>query len=194
MANVYQQYNFRVRDDTASINADSGWLANENVNPSARGTGTANRFRIRFTIGNNNSKTGTITPSLYVDKDGGGYNAVTASSSNVQVTGGVPADGAACSTQLLGAGAGTFETDGEYDEGDGQTAAWSHDKNGFCEVEFCVYIVDADVANNNVLTFHVQDTTTALDTYTNSPAITVSKAGGLGMPLVMHHRKQMAVN
>ena len=183
MANSYDQYHFRVRDDSAALNTDSGWLAAQNANPSPIGTGTANRFRIRFTVGNYNSKTGTITPLLYVDKNGGGYNPVSASSSNVQVTDGTPADGAACSTQLLGAGAGSFEADGSYDEGDGITPSWSHDKNGYAEFEWSIYIVDADVANNDTLTFHVYyDSTVPLDTYSNSPAITVSKAGAASAP------------
>ena len=107
MAVNYEQYNFRVRDDSTALNTDGGWLAAENVDPPDQGTGTANRFRIRFTVGNSNSKTGTLTlPELQVDKDGGGYNAVTASSSNVQVTDGLPSDGSLIDTQLLGNGSG----------------------------------------------------------------------------------------
>ncbi len=197
MANNYEQANFRARDDSAAINADSGYLAAENVNPSDRDTGTANRFRLRFTVGNNNNKAATGTFELRVDVDGGGYNAVTASSANVQVTDGLPTDGATTSTQLLGnAGQGSFEGEGSYDEADGVSGSFSHEKQGFAEFEWCVFIVDADVSGGEVLTFRVFDngTSAALAAYTNEPVVTVVGGAGVGIPLVMHHRKQMAVN
>jgi hypothetical protein len=177
MANTYEQANFRARDDSTALNTDGGYLAAENVNPPAIQTGTANRFRLRFTVGNNNNKAATLEPRLYVDKDGGGYNPVTASSSNVQVTGGVPTDGASIDTQLLGnATQGTWEAEGSYDEGDGAAGNFAHEKQGFTEFEWCVFIVDADVANGNVLTFRVYNLTVGPTTVTNEPAITVSKA------------------
>jgi hypothetical protein len=179
MANNYEQANFRVRDDSTALNTDGGWLAAENINPPDQDTGTANRFRIRFTVGNNNNKAATGTFDLRVDVDGGGYNAVTASSSNVQVTGGLPTDGATTSTQLLGnATQGTWEAEGSYDEGDGVSGSFSHEKNGFAEFEWCVYIVDADVSGGEALTFQVWDNGlgAALITYTNTPVVTV--AGG----------------
>lgn len=177
MANAYEQANVRFRDDSTALNTDGGWLAAENANLGSRETGTGNLFRIRMTCGNNNAKTGDLTPILTVDKDGGGYNAVTASSSNVRTTNGLPANHAAIDTQLLGnATQGTWEAEGSYDEDDGVCVAFTHEKNGFTEFEWCVYIVDADVANGNVLTFRANTAAAEFDTWTNAPTVTVSKA------------------
>jgi hypothetical protein len=160
MAIDHEEYNWRFRDDSAALDTDSGYLAAENTKPPAQGTGTANRFRIRFTIGNNNSKTGSILPRLYVDIDGGGYNPVNTGSTN---------------------GTGTFETDeGSYDEDDGICLSFAHEKDGFCEVEFCVYIVDADVSGGETLTFRVRNDTTEFGTYPTSEAeIDVASAAAL---------------
>lgn len=179
MANNYEQANFRVRDDSTALNTDGGYLAAENTDPADIETGTANRFRIRFTCGNNNNKASGGAFRLTVDKDAGGYNPVTATSSNVQVTDGLPTDGATIDTQLLGnASQGTWEAEGSYDEGDGFVGSFSHEKNGFTEFEWCIYIVDADVANGNVLTFHCNTTTDDFNVFTNAPQITVSKPTG----------------
>jgi hypothetical protein len=174
MANTYEQANVRFRDDSTALNTDGGWLALENANVASRETGTTNRFRIRMTLGNNNGKAADYTPQLTVDKDGGGYNNVNGSSSNVRSTGGLPGDGDPITTQLLGdASQGTWEAEGDYDEGDGLAGTFSHEKNGFTEFEWCVYIVDADVANGNVLTFRASGIDTPA---TNEPTVTVSKA------------------
>jgi hypothetical protein len=181
MAIDHEEYNWRFRDDSAALDTDSGYLAAENTKPPAQGTGTANRFRIRFTIGNNNSKTGSILPRLYVDIDGGGYNPVNTGSTGVQTTGGIPANHDLIGTQLLGNGTGTFETDeGSYDEDDGICLSFAHEKDGFCEVEFCVYIVDADVSGGETLTFRVRNDTTEFGTYPTSEAeIDVASAAAL---------------
>jgi len=179
MANNYQQANFRARDDSAALNTDGGYLAAENIDPPDNDTGTANRFRLRFTVGNNNNKAATFTPELRVDVDAGGFNAVTASSSVVQVTGGLPTDGATTSTQLLGnAAQGSFEGEGSYDEGDGVGGGFTHEKQGFAEFEWCVFIVDADVSGGEALTFRVFDNGTGagLAAYTNEPVVTVAGA------------------
>ena len=179
MANNYEQANFRARDDSTALNTDGGYLAAENVDPPDQGTGTANRFRLRFTVGNNNNKAASFVPQLRVDVDAGGFNVVTASSSVVQVTGGLPTDGAAIDTQLLGnATQGAWEAEGSYDEGDGVGGTFSHEKQGFTEFEWCVFIVDADVSGGEALIFRVYDNGTgaALATYTNDPTVTVAGA------------------
>ena len=174
MANSYEQANFRFRDDSTALNTDGGWLALENTAPPDQDTGTANRFRLRVTCGNDNSKAATVAPTLYVDVDGGGYNPVTAASSVVQVTDGLPADGDSITTQLLGnATQGVWEAEGSYDEGDGATPSFSHEKQGFSEFEWSVFIVDADVSGGEVLTFRVYNATVAFQTLTVEPSVTV---------------------
>jgi hypothetical protein len=173
---LYTQAHFRVRDDTAGLNVDSGWLEDINTNPPDINVTTANRFRIRFTIDETNDRDGSMSPTLYVDKNTSGYARVDGSSSNVRATGGLPTDGAACDTQLLNDGAaGSFENDGSYDEGDGATPSWTQTKDNFAEFEFCVYIVAADVADGNTLDFRVRDGTSEINAYTNTPRITVTK-------------------
>lgn len=175
MALSVDQLYFRVRDDSTALNTDGGWLAAEDTDPSAIGTGTVNRFRIRFTLQASNA-TGTTTPYLRCSRNSGAYFNVTASSSYVQVTGGLPTDGATCSSQLLSNGVtGTFEGEGTYDEGDGTLAAWSNDKQNYSEWEVCVYIVDADVSNGDTLDFRLEDASGNIDTWTSIPQITVSK-------------------
>lgn len=178
-----EQFNFRVRDDTAALNTDAGWLAAINVDPPAQGTGTANRFRIRFTIDEQNNKTGTITPQLEVSKNSAAFADVTATSANVQATASTQyADNDVCSTELFSANppaAGTFDSAlGTADEVDGALASQSYDKEEYCEIEFCVYIVDADVSNNDTLDLRIRDSDASPDTivYTQVPRITVSKA------------------
>ena len=174
---LYAQEHFRVRDDSTALNTDGGWLALDNTDPASIGTGTANRFRIRFVVAETNNAAAAATFKLKVSKQGGAYADVTATSSNVQVTGGLPTDGIACDTQLLpAAAAGSFEADGSYDEGDGTVTGWTHGKKGYAEFEWCVYIVDADVANADTLDFQVTETDdTPFDAYLNTPQITVSK-------------------
>jgi hypothetical protein len=180
------QIHFRVRDDTAGLNTDSGWLALEDVNPSAIGTGTANRFRIRFVIDEVNNKLDVVdTPQIYYSKNSGAFAgeevAINGSSSNVQATlSSQYADGATCSTQLLTSGAsGSFNsTTGTADEVDGQVATINFAKDEFCEVEYCIYFVDADVANADEFDFRVYHGSAGgpIEGYSATPRITVSKA------------------
>jgi len=158
-------------------------LAVQDTNPaSAIGTGTSNRFRIRFVLDETNDKLASFTPTLYVSRNSGSFageeTAVTGSSSVVQATlSSQYADGDTCSTQLLSAGsAGVFEGVGYADEVDGATAQSTiATKNDCFECEFCVYIVDADVNNSDTLDFRVYDAGSATDAYSVTPRITVAK-------------------
>ena len=177
MANpVYVQRNFRVRDDSTALNTFGGFISAENVDPvNPRGFGTIERFRLRFTVDETDNRAGTISPELFVSKEGAAYARVDASSSNVQATAGLPTDGAATSTQLLGDGvSGSFETDGSYDEVDGATPTWSNDKSGFAEFEFSVFIVEADVAEADTLDFRVRNSGAVLDSYAVTPRVIVT--------------------
>lgn len=176
-APAWEQLNFRFRDDSAGLNANSGYLTTENNNLGARGTGTANKFRIRFTLDEYNDKVSSFTPTLYVSKNSGAYAAVTTSSSNVQATTSAQfTDADLCSTQLLGSPtAGAFEAIGEGSTDGACDLAQLNSKSGFFECEFCVYIVDADVADADTLDFRVYDNGSPTDTYTRTPRVTVSK-------------------
>ena len=179
-------FNYRVRDDSAGLNTDSGWLAAERVDPAAIGTGTANRFRIRFVIDEYNDKVASFVPTLYASRNSGAFAgeefAVTGSSSYVQATlSSQYADNDACSTRLLNTytpGNGAFETVGLADEVDGALASFSIAvKGAWVEVEFCLYFVDADVSDADTYDFRIYDSGAATDTYTATPQITVTQAG-----------------
>ena len=183
-------FSFRVRDDSTALNTSGGWLAAERVDPSAIGTGTANRFRIRFTVDEYNDKLASYVPTLYASRNSGAFGgeefAVTGSSSYVQATlSGQYADNDSCSTRLLTTytpAGGTFEGIGKADEVDGALASFSLAvKNAWVEVEFCLYFVDADVSDADTYDFRVYDSGAATDTYTVTPQITVTKSANVSV-------------
>ena len=173
----YDQVNFRVRDDSTALNTDGGWLGTENQELThSIGTGTANKFRIRFTVDNDNSKvSGPASCVLYAQKNGtGGYTRVTGTRTDVVHTTGTPTDDAVCDSQLLSSPAsGSFEGTGRYDD-DNSATGWTNGKDNFSEWEHCVYFVDAEVSDGDYFDFRLDNVYSW--TYTNEPRVTVSKA------------------
>lgn len=191
-----EQLNFRVRDDSTALNTDAGWFAVINTDPAAIGTGTANRFRIRLTIDEINNKTGSVLPQLQVDKNSTGFSGVTSTSNDVQATASSQyTDGDACSTELFSGNppaAGTFSTTkGTADDVDGTVTSVSFAKDEYVEIEYCVFIVDADVNDADTLDFRIADLDASVDpiTFTSVPRITVSKgaANAVGKPSIRTH-------
>ena len=167
------QLNFRFRDDSTALNTDGGYLALENIDI-VRELGTANQFRLRITLDEVNNKIGTLSAAtLYSSIDGGGY---AVNDSNVIAIGGVPTDGATCSTQLLGsAPTGPFDAVGLYDEVDkvlGTITTGS--KHSFWEVEYSIYL--AGLSNAQTVDFRVYSGATPLGSYTRTPRVTASVA------------------
>lgn len=134
--------------------------------------------RLRFDIASaTNPPTQNKILYLGVSKNAGAYAPVTASSTNVRASASANvADGAATTEQM--AGAGTFSA-GTFDEVDGAaigftaTPATGQDT----EVEYCFQVRSADVAAGDTLDFRIFEDaalTDLLDTYTDTPRITVA--------------------
>jgi len=143
-------------------------------------------IRIRVLL-NTTVKDETDGYSLYQNYNGGGYAPVTTSSTEVKAvasghTPTPPADGDATTERL--SGPDTFTAGQWVDDGivDSMTIAVGEET----ELEFCVEIVGADVADALDILFEVRfDNGTALDGYTIRPTVTVSKpAGGAVVPLL----------
>lgn len=174
------QLNYRFRDDSTALNTDGGYLALENINIS-RSLGTANQFRLRFTLDEVNNKVGTLaTATLYSSIDGGGY---APNNSNIIAIGGVPTDGALCNVQLLGAApSGPFESIGTYDEVDKILANITNTtKHSFWEVEFSIYL--SSLLNNQTVDFRVYSGATPIGSYTRTPRVTAVVVAGAGPPI-----------
>ena len=135
-------------------------------------TGTANKFIVRLgmsEIGNANY-TGDIT--LEYKLNDGSFLPVATDSSVLQATTGLPTDGAVCDVQLLANGTGDFDTDfGSYSEDGAATALAT--KNDYGEAAWCVYIVAADVSDND--TIYLRHTSGDNETYSVVPSFTVDK-------------------
>lgn len=171
------QDHFRIRDDnTAADPGTPNWITTEDQG-TAEVINTATMFRIRFVISNTGAANATSNFDLYVSKNSGSYAAVTTTSNNVQAVDAgdsSSADATALSTGnfQLTAGTGTAAA-GEYDE-DGSVGANLSNGNYF-EVEYCVSIVYADVADADTLDFRVYYNGAAMDSYSVTPRVEVNK-------------------
>lgn len=152
---------------TAKRSANTNWTQRPN-----------SRFHIRFLVQETSGGSASLTLRLESNKNGGGWNAVTGASSNVVMEADTNLTEGADTTQRIGAG--TFLTNNNWvDDNDGVTAAsGTFAGNDEAEALFSCYIVEADVANSDSIQLRVAESDgTALDTYTNTPTITVLKEG-----------------
>jgi hypothetical protein len=114
---------------------------------------------------------------LYYSKNAGAYTAVTGSSSNVKAYNGTLTDGEATtnrSTNGLTDGSGSFVA-GKVDEADGEIVDVQITANNFTELLWSIQLVSADLASGDTLDFRVYRNGAAIQTYTITPRITVSK-------------------
>lgn len=164
---LFRQDNIRWRDDSTALNTDGGWLAAENSGPDSFPPGVgwvpgiANRRRLRISVDETNSKTGSFDFQLeYELNNDGNWFDVTTTSSVIRATGGLPTQGDACSTQLLSAPPiGSFQN-GTYSD-TGLCDTYSNAKDDFAEFEYCIYAVEADVANGEFVNLRIK----GLDVY-----------------------------
>ena len=139
---------------------------------------TKTRFHIRFLVQETAGATEspTLTLRLEKNKEVGGWVAVTGASADVRMEADANLTEGGDTTQRIGAG--TFVANNNWvDDNDGVTAA-SGVFAGSDEAEalFSCYIVDADVADADEIQLRVATSAgVALDTYTNTPTITVTK-------------------
>lgn len=131
-------------------------------------------FRIRFLL-TTTGKNETDGYHLWQNYNGGGYAQVTTSSTEVQAVGsefGTPPTDGDATTQRIGGG--TFSA-GEWVD-DGIVDSMTIIVNQETELEFCVQIVGADVADALDILFEVRfDNDGSLDGYTIRPTVTVDK-------------------
>jgi hypothetical protein len=165
--------------DDDNVDVDSNTIIGSEDTAMSRGTGTANRFIIRFKLTQTNDSPWAGNAQLQVSYKGGAYTDVNASSSYVQATAALWDDTSeVCATERLTGTAQGFSGTGETDDTDGNIAGWVIAKSIDEECAWCVYIVDGDVDNADTLDFQA---VSAGETLTNNfpgatqPRVTVSK-------------------
>jgi hypothetical protein len=173
IANV--QVHYRFRTDASSVETAPTWGAAEDTTfaPSPqRGT----KFRLRFEIQNTGSTTtGAVAWRIFCSRNSGAYAQVTTSGTYVQdADASSDADDATLSTRRLTSAAGTF-TAGKYDES-GVTSNITMGASSVTELEFGLVFTNA-VVKGDTYDFRVyRATSTALETYTVTPRVTITHA------------------
>lgn len=163
--NSIDQVNFRFRNDDGN-QATATWKANETTNISLAASVT---FRLRIKYRDSSGITGTLTGALSVSKNGGGYAAITTSSTVVKlVSSSNVTDGTATTEQLTTLNtfvAGSVDSNG--------TVTSVNLNNQCTEMEWVLQIVAANVTNGDTLDF--RDTNIGGSTIV-TPRITVGAA------------------
>jgi hypothetical protein len=162
------QSGFRGRNDDVTLTTNT-WTHALNTNWTQN---VDTNFRVRFSV-LCEGMAASITPQLQYDLNNSGtWNNVTGTSSVVRASLSTLFNDDAGTTQLISGG--TFIA-GRADENDGTTAGITFTTvPQVTEVEFCVQIRSADVADGNTVQLRVVNTATALNTYSFSPSITVN--------------------
>ena len=138
-------------------------------------------FRLRFVVQNtaNNADTGNHSYELWCAKNGGTYFQVTASSTLAQL-----ADDAnsiadnATTVQRIGTGSYTIYDSNGYNDGttDDTTGNMDLRRSTEAEVECCLKLLTTDNTNGDTFDFRLYRTTgNTLNTYTNTPRVTVAE-------------------
>jgi len=137
-------------------------IDNENVDIS-RGTGAANAFMLRMALSNDpDGANFNDVVQLEFQYDGGAWTDVTVASQYVRAYDGLPDDADLCDTQILTSGVGIWDADGSYSETGTSAAASPIAKGNFFESQWCIYLVDADVADRHVTLQHDVEAVRAL--------------------------------
>jgi len=171
---AFDQDAFRGRNDDGSEsaatfkeNANVDWIQNVDEN-----------FRVRFVI----QETAGVASSNFQEQleynlGGAGWNSVTDVSAVVRAFASTNFADRDDTTQQVGAG--TFLTANDaMDEVDGVGSNMLPDfvGNDEFECEFCVQIISGDVVDADTIQLRITQAGTILDTYTNTPTVTVSEA------------------
>jgi hypothetical protein len=168
---TFTQNSFRVRNDNGD-ETTSTWTAAADTNWTQM---VDKNFRVRFLV----QETAGIADSdktlqLEYNLNSGGWNDVTGSSSIVKAASTAYVTDGVDITQQLGSGTLVTPNAG-FDEADGLVGGASLDFSGSdeVEVEFNLQIVGTDVSNGDTIQLRVK----GLNTYTNTPTVTVTGAG-----------------
>ena len=169
----YDQTSFRGYDDDAvegSATAKAAANTNFSQIPDIN-------FRIRFLVQEDDDVAeDDVSFQLQYNLDSGGWNDVNASSSVVRSSASSYITDGGNTTQQIGSG--TFVTpNAGFDEVNGLAGGTSLDftttVNQEVEVEYCVQIRDVDTSTSDTIQLRLIKDTAALDTYTNTPTVTV---------------------
>lgn len=174
-AAVTAQQTYRFREDDGSITGAT-WLGSGNDDDISRGTGTSNKFRFRAVVEETNGGNANVPWLLYASYNSGTYFQVTTTSSYVQlVASDYVSDGTAITVNELGY-TGTYNAD-TFDSDAAKTNNALSSEYG--EPEYCLYVVDADVADTDTIDLRVYESSgVPCDSYTVTARVTVTKAAG----------------
>jgi hypothetical protein len=168
-----RQQAFRLVDDDAGLNAGT---FRQPLNQDDT-QGVDQNYRIRFCIQQFGGSNGSIQAQLEYNLKAAGWNPVTESSSVIRSTdSGYYSDEDATTERLNQAG--VFVA-GKGDDADGTggicgSVTLQVDPDEETEFEFCYQIRSADVSDSDTIELRVTDNGSILDTYVNTPTITVS--------------------
>lgn len=172
------QKSFRARLDSVGLNTNT-FTYNLNANFSIQ-PGTT--FRIRFCIQEVGATDGTATYHLRYSKNSAGYaGPITNATAQVKIVDTSQYTDLDATTVLLD-GTGAFVAGVGLDSStySGNIALLASNNT---EIEFCLQLVEADVANGDTFAFSVyRATSTAMYSYTNIPTVTVIKNINVSLP------------
>jgi hypothetical protein len=163
---------FRGRNDNGS-ETTATWIATANTNwtQPVESIYTGDHFRVRFLVRENGGVSAADkTFQLEYNRNGGGWNDVTGASAVIRARASDYLTDAEDTTQQLGSG--TFISNNDaVDETNGQAGGTVLDFAGSDEVEleFSLRLVGEDLLNGDSIQLRVK----GLDTYSNTPTITV---------------------
>jgi hypothetical protein len=145
-----------------------------------------NAHVLRFHVKHTQYVGGGVNAQLQYNKDAGGWNDVTTTSSNIRVIAGTPTDGAACDTELLTNEGGTFVGGGTFDDVDGEARLTTGNSSTGTETElaFCFEFRTADLSGGEDIDFRLiepgggDDVVIALGSGATAPNATIEAASG----------------
>ena len=174
---TYDLLNYRFRDDDGD-EAGATFLGAGNNTNITRGTGTANKLRLRVELQNDNAKAGAETFLWEANYDSGGWNDIDDSASSylraVTSDDAGFVDGDDC-TQQLTSNSTFYGTGNSGQDENGSWVSGTFPASNYTEGEICFYIVDADVADTKTIEIRVRETSGDTITYSNTATVTVSK-------------------
>lgn len=174
---VRSQVGWRGRNDTQGESSDgTDWKAAENTDWTQA---TDTNFRIRFVVDETaGGDPPTADYKYQYNKNGAGWNDVTASSLVVRASASANVANGTATTRQLSSGSGTFVA-GAVDTNNGAFGNVDLAASNLTELEACAQIRSADVTAGDTIDLRVVDNTTGLpiEAYAQVPTITVGSGG-----------------
>lgn len=168
---VQAGYRFRWDDDSETA---ANWIDDINVSVTRIVPYLNQKLRLRINVRQTGTTAAAITERLYVSKNGGAYAQILSSGNLgvITVASANLTDNAATTQQISD---GTFVA-GKVDDVNGQCGVTaSMAQNVDTEHEYMLQINYADVADGDYFEFKAYNTTSAIDTYTEIPRLTIIK-------------------